>query len=391
MNLLSRVGLIRDRAGAGEKLARQMAEYAAGAACLRANPGLLPKLLGLTALQLSVQFAVPYLVYCAFGLEGHALPLFLGTQAVVTLAVCSLPLPGSVGPAEGGLPDRIHPPLWGGSGHPRHAGEPGNQLLRVPSGERLRHSGGSPAGERAGPCRTLSESGPARAQPLRYPAADFWENRPPGFCMAAGCVTIDTKIRPAALGRPLEKWGYHMYYLGIDLGGTNVAAAAVSEEGEILGRASISTSRMGADTVAAQMAEAVRLAACDAGLKMEEAASLGIGSPGTIDPERGVIQYWSNLDFRNVPLVQLLRAKLECEMPIYMENDANAAALGEYAAGAGKGSQSMVAITLGTGVGGRRRVPRQALHRLQLCRHGGGPLCARARRTAVHLRPEGLF
>ncbi len=170
--------------------------------------------------------------------------------------------------------------------------------------------------------------------------------------MAAGCVTIDTKIRPAALGRPLEKWGYHMYYLGIDLGGTNVAAAAVSEEGEILGRASISTSRMGADTVAAQMAEAVRLAACDAGLKMEEAASLGIGSPGTIDPERGVIQYWSNLDFRNVPLVQLLRAKLECEMPIYMENDANAAALGEYAAGAGKGSQSMVAITLGTGVGG---------------------------------------
>ncbi len=103
LNLLSRVGLIRDRAGAGEQLARQMAEYAAGAACLRANPGLLPKLLGLTALQLSVQFAVPYLVYCAFGLEGHALPLFLGTQAVVTLAVCSLPLPGSVGPAEGGF------------------------------------------------------------------------------------------------------------------------------------------------------------------------------------------------------------------------------------------------------------------------------------------------
>ena len=103
LNLLSRVGLIRDRAGAGEKLARQMAEYAAGAACLRANPGLLPKLLGLTALQLSVQFAVPYLVYCAFGLEGYALPLFLGTQAVVTLAVCSLPLPGSVGPAEGGF------------------------------------------------------------------------------------------------------------------------------------------------------------------------------------------------------------------------------------------------------------------------------------------------
>ncbi len=100
---LARVGLIRDRAGAGEKLARQMEEYAAGAACLRANRDLFPRLLGLTALQLSAQFAVPYLVYRAFGLEGQSLFLFLGTQAVVTLAVCSLPLPGSVGPAEGGF------------------------------------------------------------------------------------------------------------------------------------------------------------------------------------------------------------------------------------------------------------------------------------------------
>lgn len=149
-----------------------------------------------------------------------------------------------------------------------------------------------------------------------------------------------------------QKWGFHMYYLGIDLGGTNIAAAAVSEVGEILGRASIPTPRTGAQAVAETMAAAARAAAGDAGLALKDAASVGIGSPGTIDPERGVIQYWSNLDFQNVPLAALLREQLGEEHPIYMENDANAAALGEYAAGAGKGSQSMVAITLGTGVGG---------------------------------------
>lgn len=145
-----------------------------------------------------------------------------------------------------------------------------------------------------------------------------------------------------------------MYYLGIDLGGTNIAAAVTDEAGAILGRASIPTPR-GGDVpagVAGTMAEASRAAAEDAGLRLEEVGSVGIGSPGTIDPESGTILYWSNLDFQNVPLTALLRERLPMDVPIYMENDANAAALGEYAAGAGKGSQSMVAITLGTGVGG---------------------------------------
>lgn len=142
-----------------------------------------------------------------------------------------------------------------------------------------------------------------------------------------------------------------MNYMGIDLGGTNIAAAVVGEEGTILGRTSIPTPR-GAHEVAQIMAVAARAAAQDAGVRVEEVDSIGIGAPGTINPERGVIQYWSNLNFQNVPLADLLREQLPMEVPIYMENDANAAALGEYAAGAGKGSESMVAITLGTGVGG---------------------------------------
>lgn len=142
-----------------------------------------------------------------------------------------------------------------------------------------------------------------------------------------------------------------MEYLGIDLGGINVAAAVVSGEGTILGRSSIPTPR-GAAAVADAMAEASRAAAAAAGVPLERVVSVGIGAPGSIDPARGVVEYWSNLDFRNVPLTALMRERLPGTAPILLENDANAAALGEYAAGAGQGSVSMLAITLGTGVGG---------------------------------------
>ena len=141
-----------------------------------------------------------------------------------------------------------------------------------------------------------------------------------------------------------------MYYLGIDLGGINIAAAVVTEEGEILARGKVSTPRSGAEAVAAAMAEAARQAVENAHLSMENIESVGIGSPGTIDPENGIVEYWSNLDFHHVPLVSMVSERLG--RPVLIENDANAAALGEYAAGAGKGSKSMIAITLGTGVGG---------------------------------------
>ena len=137
-----------------------------------------------------------------------------------------------------------------------------------------------------------------------------------------------------------------MKYLGIDLGGTNVAAAVVDSEGTILGKVSLPTPR-GAEAVADQMAAAARGAAEAAGTALDEVVSVGIGAPGAIEPDTGVIKYWSNLDFTNVPITALMKARLDKE--ILLENDANAAALGEYAAGAGKGSQSMVAVTLGTG------------------------------------------
>lgn len=142
-----------------------------------------------------------------------------------------------------------------------------------------------------------------------------------------------------------------MKLMGIDLGGINIATAVVDEKGAILAKHSQPTPRgVEPERVADAMAQAVRAAADKAGLALEEIACVGVGAPGTIEPEEGVVEYWSNLDFNHVPLVRYLTGRLG--RPVCIENDANVAALGEYAAGAGKGCRSMLAITLGTGVGG---------------------------------------
>jgi len=103
LGLLARVHLVKDRARSEEKLERQLREYAAGAACIRRNPDLMAKVVGLCFLQLIALFSVPYVVYLGFGLTGHSFAEVVGVQALLTLAVSSLPLPGAVGPAEGGF------------------------------------------------------------------------------------------------------------------------------------------------------------------------------------------------------------------------------------------------------------------------------------------------
>ena len=135
-------------------------------------------------------------------------------------------------------------------------------------------------------------------------------------------------------------------YLGIDLGGINVAAALVSDTGTIKKQRSTPTPRT-PEGVADVIAEHVRQLLGD---RNETVEYIGLGSPGVIDTEHGVVEYWSNLDFHDVPLADLIEARTG--LPVLMENDAGCAALGEYIAGAGKGSTSMVVITLGTGIGG---------------------------------------
>ncbi len=142
-----------------------------------------------------------------------------------------------------------------------------------------------------------------------------------------------------------------MKYLGIDLGGTNIAVGIVDENYQIVAKHSQPTQTETAEQVADAMASAAREALKKAGLTLADVPYIGVGSPGAVNQETGVIEFANNLPFFNTPMVQMLSDRLEGKRVI-IENDANAAAYGEYMAGALKGAKNAIAITLGTGVGG---------------------------------------
>lgn len=142
-----------------------------------------------------------------------------------------------------------------------------------------------------------------------------------------------------------------MFNIGIDLGGTNIKVGVVNEKYEIVGKSSIKTNLpRPAEAIADSIAEAVGFALENAGVALSDVNSIGIGTPGAANRNSGIVLYSNNLGFNNVNLGEMLKQRLDKD--IYVENDANAAAYGEYLAGAGKGYDNVVVITLGTGVGG---------------------------------------
>ena len=142
-----------------------------------------------------------------------------------------------------------------------------------------------------------------------------------------------------------------MYKLGIDLGGTNIVAGVVDENFKIVATAKRKTNTpRPAEEILDDMAAVALEAVENAGLKPEDIDSAGVGSPGAIDPVNGVVCFSNNLAFYNVPMAQMLKERTGFDF--YLENDANAAAYGEFVAGAGKGTNNFMMITLGTGVGG---------------------------------------
>lgn len=141
------------------------------------------------------------------------------------------------------------------------------------------------------------------------------------------------------------------YYIGIDLGGTNIAAGICDSGFNIIAKAGSPTNRpRPCREICHDMARVSLEAIAKAGLTLDDIESIGIGSPGTVNSDAGVIEYSNNLDFYNEPVAEYIREELK--KPVYVENDANAAAYGEFVAGAAKGAQNAVCITLGTGVGG---------------------------------------
>jgi len=139
--------------------------------------------------------------------------------------------------------------------------------------------------------------------------------------------------------------------IGVDLGGTNILSAVVNEQGEILGKDKRPTlAKLGATKVMLRIADSVHAASKESGLPWSSHLAVGIGSPGPLDQNTGIVIYTPNLNWHNVPIVDILQKKLH--KPIYLENDANAATLGESWVGAGKDEKVVFCVTLGTGVGG---------------------------------------
>lgn len=143
-----------------------------------------------------------------------------------------------------------------------------------------------------------------------------------------------------------------MYYIGVDLGGTNIAAGIVDEKGNLLRKASVPTgAEREADEVIKDMAGLCRKLIDEQGITVDDVEYAGVATPGTADHDNGIVVYANNLRFLNYPLADKLKEFLGVKK-VLIENDANAAAKGEAACGAAKGYANSVMITLGTGLGG---------------------------------------
>lgn len=141
------------------------------------------------------------------------------------------------------------------------------------------------------------------------------------------------------------------YYVGVDLGGTNVVVAVIDENGKILNTSSCKTNLpKKPEILISDIANLIDLVLKEASLSINDIENVGIGVPGIVNTREGVIVYSCNFDYSNVKFAEMLENKIEKK--IYIENDANVAALGEFVYGAGVGSETMIVLTLGTGIGG---------------------------------------
>ncbi len=134
--------------------------------------------------------------------------------------------------------------------------------------------------------------------------------------------------------------------IGVDLGGSHVTAAVITEDGAIHRQHEEDLEDLRFEAVIAAVEEQVALALRDAG----DVVGIGVGSPGNIDAASGAVLYSPNFGWQNAPLGEALRKRFS--VPVFVANDARCATLGEYTFGTGKQTQDFVLLTLGTGIGG---------------------------------------
>ena len=143
-----------------------------------------------------------------------------------------------------------------------------------------------------------------------------------------------------------------MYRIGIDLGGTNIAAGLVNENYQIVRKDSVPTNaQRDPALIVDDIAMLCKKICEEQGIALSDIEAIGIASPGIANHDDGVVEYANNLPFRQFPICAMLRERTGIKN-VHVENDANAAAWGEAVAGAAKGTKKSVMITLGTGVGG---------------------------------------
>lgn len=142
-----------------------------------------------------------------------------------------------------------------------------------------------------------------------------------------------------------------MHYLGIDLGGTNIATGILDENMKIIRKGSVPTGR---DRHYSEIIRDMALLALklidETGLSVKDIPYIGIGSPGIADRENGILLFNGNLRFNHVPIRQEMQKSIP--LPVYLENDANCAALAEGLVGAARDVEDSITVTLGTGIGG---------------------------------------
>lgn len=141
------------------------------------------------------------------------------------------------------------------------------------------------------------------------------------------------------------------YFIGIDLGGTKIAGAITDLKGKAIFKTTLPTKASEGDQAVLQrIIKVIESLIKEAGKTIEDIKAIGIGSPGPLDAKKGIIITTPNLPFKNFNLVAPLKERFN--LPIYLDNDANVAAIGEHVLGAGRGTENMVYVTVSTGVGG---------------------------------------
>ena len=138
-------------------------------------------------------------------------------------------------------------------------------------------------------------------------------------------------------------------YIGIDIGGMSIKSGVVNRFGDIVAKYAVPTPLNDNDAFMHAVGESVLGAVKEAGIKTQDIEAFGIGSPGVVDREKGILVDANNIGYNNVPIKDYLNKNI-ADVPVYVENDANCAALGEYYKS--DTSSDFIFITLGTGVGG---------------------------------------